>query len=70
MISINPTQKVGSEKPTTLPVISSRDTGWPGYSPATSPSGTPIATAMISAANASSSVAGRRCRISWMAGSL
>lgn len=70
MISIRPTQNVGSEKPTTLPVMSRRDTGWRGYNPANSPSGTPITTAMISAENASSSVAGRRCRISWMAGSL
>ncbi|MNT49441.1 hypothetical protein D3C72_1862960 [compost metagenome] len=70
MISIRPTQNVGSEKPTMLPAMTDLENQFSGYSPAKRPSGAPSSTASISAAMASSSVAGRRCRMSSMAGTL
>jgi hypothetical protein len=63
MISMRATQKAGSEKPTMLVAISVLDSQWSGFMPAYSPNGTPSTTAISKALTASSSVAGRRCRI-------
>ena len=70
MISISPTQNVGSEKPRMLPAMIVRPTAPSGYSPAYSPSGMPKDTDISTAVTASSIVAGMRCAISRSAGSL
>ena len=70
MISIRPTQKFGSEKPSTDPVMTERAPKFSGLRPAYMPSGTPISTAINIATVANSSVAGMRSRISWRAGRL
>ena len=64
MISISPTQKVGSEKPRMLPAMIVRATALSGYSPAYSPSGMPNTIDISTAVTASSIVAGIRCAIS------
>ncbi|KAG0937990.1 hypothetical protein G6F31_015519 [Rhizopus arrhizus] len=69
MISIRPTQKLGSENPSTEPVMMAREPGACGLSPARMPSGTPISTDSSMATQASSTVAGMRSRIRGMAGS-
>ena len=69
MISIRPTQKVGSEKPRIEPAMMARLAGDSGLRPAYMPSGMPNTIARMKAANASSSVAGMRCRMSLSAGS-
>src|SRR5687767_10184011 len=69
MISISPTQKVGSEKPRIDPAMMARLAGDSGLRPAYMPSGMPNTTARMKAAKANSSVAGMRCRISLSAGS-
>ncbi|KAG1385976.1 hypothetical protein G6F59_017093 [Rhizopus arrhizus] len=63
MISIRPTQKLGSENPSTEPVMMAREPGACGLSPARMPSGTPISTDSSMATQASSTVAGMRSRI-------
>ena len=68
MISIRPTQNVGSEKPRMEPAMIVRPAMPFGRSPAHKPSGIPMITAISIAANASSSVAGIRSRISEIAG--
>ena len=70
MISISPTQNVGSEKPRMLPAMIVRATAPSGYRPAYSPSGMPNRTDISTAVTASSIVAGMRCAISRSAGSL
>ena len=69
MMSISPTQKFGSEKPSTEPVMMAREPGARGFRPARMPSGTPISTDSSMATEASSTVAGMRSRIRRMAGS-
>ncbi|MNV24858.1 hypothetical protein D3C71_1159350 [compost metagenome] len=69
MISIRPTQKLGSEKPSTDPVMMAREPTAAGLRPARIPSGTPIRTDSSIATQASSTVAGMRSRIRCMAGS-
>lgn len=69
MISIRPTQKFGSENPSTEPVMMTREAGALGLRPARMPSGTPISTDSSMATQASSSVASMRSRMSRMAGS-
>ncbi|MCY1530244.1 hypothetical protein D9M68_654240 [compost metagenome] len=69
MMNIRPTQKFGSEKPSTDPVMIARDAGAFGFRPARMPSGTPISTDNSMATHASSTVAGMRSRIRCMAGS-
>ena len=64
MISISPTQKVGSEKPRIEPAMIVLAGIESGLSPAHSPSGMPSTIAISIAASASSSVAGMRSRIS------
>ena len=68
MISIRPTQNVGSEKPRIEPAMIVRPATPSGLSPAHSPSGMPSTTAISIAAIASSIVAGIRCRMSPSAG--
>ena len=63
MISIRPTQKVGSENPRIDPAMIERPETELGLSPAQRPSGIPSVIAISIAANASSSVAGMRSRI-------
>ena len=70
MISIRPTQKVGSENPRIEPAMIVRPAAVLGFKPAHSPSGMPSTTAMSIAAMASSSVAGIRSRINRSAGVL
>ncbi len=70
MISIRPTQKVGSEKPRIEPAMMVRPAKDSGFRPAYRPSGRPITTAIRIASTASSSVAGMRSKISSMAGTL
>ncbi|MNV56278.1 hypothetical protein D3C71_1485520 [compost metagenome] len=69
MMSIRPTQKLGSEKPRTEPVMIARDPAALGLRPARMPSGTPISTDSSMATQASSTVAGMRSRMRCMAGS-
>ena len=64
MISISPTQNVGSEKPRIEPAMIVLPATESGFSPAHSPSGMPSTIAISIAASASSSVAGMRSRIS------
>ena len=63
MISIRPTQNVGSEKPRMEPAMIERPATPLGLSPAQSPSGMPRTTAISIAAIASSIVAGMRSRM-------
>jgi hypothetical protein len=51
MISISPTQKVGSEKPRIEPAMMARLAGDSGLRPAYMPSGMPTTTARMKAAN-------------------
>ena len=70
MISISPTQNVGSEKPRIEPAIMLFAANESGFKPAQSPSGRPITMAITIAVSASSTVAGMRCNISCTAGTL
>ena len=58
MISISPTQNVGSEKPKIDPAMIVFETGLCGRSPAYSPSGMPMSTIRTTAASMSSSEIG------------
>ena len=69
MIIMMPTQKLGRLKPRIEPAMIAFDDLASGLSPARTPSGMPISTAISSAAIASSKVAGIRCTISCSAGS-
>src|SRR5690606_15029247 len=69
MMSISPTQKLGSEKPSTDPDMMPRDRKFSGRRPAYTPSGTPTTMEMNMASVASSSVAGMRSRMRCMADS-
>ena len=60
---------MGSEKPSTDPVMMAREPAALGLRPAMMPSGTPINTDSSMATQASSTVAGMRSRIRRMAGS-
>ena len=64
MISIRPTQNVGSEKPRIDPAMIVRPATPVGFKPAHNPSGMPRITAMIIAEIASSIVAGMRSKMS------
>ena len=68
MMSISPTQNVGSEKPRIEPAMIALPPAESGLSPAQRPSGIPSSTAISIATMASSSVAGMRSRISESAG--
>ena len=70
MISISPTQKLGRLKPRMEPAMIARPAMDFGRSPAQMPSGKLTTAAITIAAKASSSVAGRRWKISLIAGSL
>ena len=70
MISISPTQNVGRLKPRMDPLMMLRPIQLSDLMPAIMPSGMPKNIAMSIAPQASSSVAGRRCKISFKAGSL
>ena len=71
MISIRPTQKLGSENPRMLPaMIDAAERTHSGFRPAYKPSGTPKTIDNSTAVTASSIVAGMRCAISRSAGSL
>ena len=70
MTIIRPIQKVGRLNPRMENVMIDFAAFESGLSPATSPRGMPAATAMITAASASSSVAGMRSRIKPSAGRL
>ena len=70
MMSMRPTQNVGSEKPRMEPAMMARPPIDFGLRPAYRPSGRPITTAMIIASTASSSVAGMRSKMRSMAGML
>ena len=67
MMSMSPTQKLGSEKPSTEPVMMPRVLSASGRSPAQIPKGTPTTPASNIDTSASSSVAGMRSRMSPMA---
>src|SRR5665213_377186 len=64
MISIRPTQNVGSETPRIEPAMIERPLHESGFNPAHSPSGMPKITANSIATMASSSVAGMRSKMS------
>ncbi len=64
MISIRPTQNVGSEKPRIEPAMIERPAMPFGFSPAHRPSGMPSTIAITIAVSASSIVAGIRSRMS------
>jgi hypothetical protein len=68
MMSIRPTQKFGSEKPSIEPVMMPRVLTACGFRPAQMPNGTPTMTDSSIATVASSSVAGMRSRINPIAG--
>ena len=70
MISISPTQKVGREKPSMDPLMINLPGQESGRMPAHSPSGIPSNTAISMAERANSIVAGRRSRMSFIAGML
>ena len=65
-ISIMPSQKLGSEKPSTELERMPRPSSLSRYRPATSPSGTPTTQVSAMAMTTSSKVAGMRCAINWM----
>jgi len=70
MMSMMPTQKVGSENPRIEPAMMVLPAVERGFRPAHSPRGIPSSTAISIAAIASSSVAGMRSRIRPIAGTL
>ena len=70
MMSIRPTQKVGSENPRIEPAMMDLPAADSGLSPAHNPSGIPRTTAISIAAVASSRVAGMRSTMSPIAGTL
>ena len=71
MMNISPTQNDGRLNPRMLPAIIPRASQpLSGRNPAYSPAGIPITMLISTAATASSIVAGSRCRITFIAGSL
>ena len=70
MINMSPTRKLGRLKPRMEPAMIARPAMDLGLSPAQIPSGRLTTVAITIAAKASSSVAGKRWRISLIAGSL